>query len=140
MRFIGFKWLIILFVFFGFLIEGNVFADESNNIDISYKMIESNSDDQAIRMVVKLKAKNNTSYPLFDVIARVDSTKNVNIDTNEIYLGDIRPGQVAVSSESLRLLISLNLSEQKAPLVETGWMLEYKDKNYETIIEKIILR
>lgn len=132
--------LIIFIVCLGLMAEKPIFAQEANNINLSYKVLESYSDDQTLITVVRLRAENTHSTPIYDVVAKKAYTNNVSIDKDEIYLGDIDAAQSIVSSDSFTITINIESSDQEPPQKEIVWRVEYTDINEEHIVEDVTLR
>ena len=134
-----FGWFIILALCLNLTTVKLLFAEGSNNIELSYKMIESNSDDQNLIMTVRLKAKNTSSLPIYGVIARINYMDKVLINTNEIYLGDINAGETALSSDIFIITIDIASADQEPPQIEIVWSVEYNNANGNLLVEYIAL-
>ena len=115
-------------------------AEEFNTLKLSYKIIESSTYDQELSLTVKLRIKNTSSEPIFKALARVDSTSNVYLDRNEIYLGDINPGKTIVSSDDFTLKMNVDSSVQELPQKEVVWIVGYVDSYGNSQNVQIILR
>ena len=134
-----FSWFIILALCLNLTTVKLLFAEGSNNIELSYKMLESNSDDQNLIMTVRLKAKNTSPLPLYGVIARTNYMDKVLINTNEIYFGDINAGETALSSDSFIIIIDIASADQGPPQIEIVWSVEYNNANGSLLVEDIVL-
>ena len=131
---------VILFLFTGPLFGNNVFADEPPNIKISYKILESQSDDHTLAMVVKLRVKNTASFPIYSVKVTNTYMKNVTINSKLINMGNIGAGQTALSADSFTIIMNVESTNQEAPQMEAVWLVEYYDAVENPVIEEIVLR
>lgn len=140
MRVKKFPWLIISVVCLGLMTGKSIFAEEANNINLSYKVLESYSDDQTLTTVVRLRAENTHSTPIYEVVARKIYTDNVSVEKDEIYLGNINAGQTIVGSDSFTITINIESFDQEPPQKEIVWRVEYTNISDEHIVEDVTLR
>jgi hypothetical protein len=117
-----------------------VLAEESTNIKLSYKILESQNDGNSLTMTVKLKAKNITTDPIYNLTATNIHTSNIGIDINQLLVGDINPNHTATSTESFIITIDIPISDQEEPQSVAVWSIEYTDELGNPIIEEISLR
>jgi hypothetical protein len=122
-----------------FIANTKLFAEESSNIQLSYKILESSSTDEDMTILANLKAKNKSLEPLYDVTAIVVSVNNMTIDINQIYLGDINPGGTIESIENFTISFK-NSSSQEPPQIEIVWLVKYNDENKNPVVEEILLK
>lgn len=134
-------WVIFFaFIFVGLFFGNRVLAEEEKNIELSYKILESYSDDQTLTMIVKLRARNISPSPLYGVTALVNFTSNISINTDKVYLGDISVGETVVSPESFTISMSVGSLDQEPPQKEIVWRIEYINANDDTSTENIYLK
>jgi hypothetical protein len=131
------RFFITFSVCLAFLIVKITIAEEPNNIKLSYKIIESYSEDQKLTMVVRLRAKNTYFATLYGVVAKKIYTHNVTIDKDQVYLGDIAPGDTIASPESFSITMTIESSDQEPPQTETIWSVEYSDINGDLFVEEV---
>lgn len=114
-------------------------AENAENIvELSYLPLGNISSGRTLTVTAKLRAKNNSPDPIYNVKATVYSLRNIFIDIREVSLGDIRPGENKTGSESFRISFDVFLPQE--PLQkEIAWLVEYVNKTGKNIFEVIPL-
>lgn len=132
-----FVWVIVFFVFVGFLAEKKIFAGGSSTIKLSYRVLEGSSDEQALNMLVNLRVANKSSTPIHDFTAYVINTNNVTIDdVDKIRFSSIGAGETLLSSESFNVTVDIRLPDQEQPQSQVTWEVEYF-KGTDLVVEEI---
>ncbi len=110
-----------------------------DRVDLSYKILESRREGNLLLLKVKLKVKNLSSEPIYNVIVKLKSSNSVNIDKNEIYIGKIDSYNTRLSDDIFNITISIPLNQEEKPQAYIDWLIEYKDINGNIIAESIKL-
>lgn len=135
------KLIFLIGVFIGILVQLWIYniAKAENVVTLSYLPLSNASNGKTFTMTAQLKAKNNGTKPIYNVKATVYSFRNMSIDLNQIFLGDIGPNETKVGSESFT--ISFNTPTTQDPLSkEILWDVFYNDVNGNPVIEQISLK
>ena len=125
-------------MFAGLQIGKKVTAEELRGVKLSFKVLESYSDDQTVNMLVRLRAKNTSSAPVNNLIATVSHAENVQVHTGAVYFEDIGGGETALSSESFNISLKSSNS-QEPPQNKLIWQVEYVNSDGERVVEKVSL-
>lgn len=132
-RKVGFIFNVFLILMFA-LSFNMASADGSGSVKLSYKIVESNSTDNTLNMLAKLKVQNVSSIPIFEVTAKNTYSDNVGIDAGQINIGNLKPGDTFTSSDSFHITMNIG-GGQESTQKEVIWSVEYTDVNGNRVVE-----
>ena len=130
--------VIVFSMFAGLQIGKKVTAEELRGVKLSFKVLESYSDDQTVNMLVRLRAENTSSTPVNNLIATVSHTENIQVHIDAIYFEDITGGETALSPESFNISLQSSNS-QEPPQNKLIWQVEYVNSDGERVVERVSL-
>lgn len=122
-----------------FIITSSSFAQTSSPFHLSYKVLESYSDDTTLTMIVRLRVKNAGLTPLEQVSIQANNSFNASVQAGEIYFDQIKPNETVLSADNLIITIDMSLYDQRAPDTSIVWLVHYIDDDKNTIREEIAL-
>jgi hypothetical protein len=94
---------------------------------LDFVLVSSNQTGDILTRTFKLKVKNTSQEPLYDVKATLIHTSDqVSIDEGEVYLGSINPGETVVVDDDFTYSVDMSKVEV-IPEIELHWGMKYED-------------
>ena len=125
----------------GFLtMNKTAWGEGSGSVQLSYKVLESYSDDTTLTMVVRLRVKNTGSTLLDQVSIQVNNSFNASVQASEVYFDQIKSNETVLSTDNLILTIDTDFSEQWPPDANVVWLVNYMDVDGNLVREEIKLQ
>lgn len=113
-----------LVLLMGALLPISTLAQGTGSVNLSYKIVDSISSGDTLTISARLRVKNASPTPMFDVRVRNTYTNNITINVGHIDIDKIDQRDTVIAPEKFIIITNIGANQGSLPK-EAHWSVEY---------------